>query len=209
MTMRSRPMRAQVWVDWCERIESPFSSGGMFSPEGIIVHWTATPGPESQHARIRLWLEGERARSSTHFVIMRNGHIYQGVPIGRKAWHAGTSRLVLGDGRALARCNEHCIGVDFENVGPLKHKGRGRWVDSYGVAYDGPRPQQQHEPYTNAQIESATKLFSELGLLFPRLQDDVEHRVVGHCDVSPGRKIDPGPLCPWDVLRAAVRHEIP
>ena len=73
--------------------------------------------------------------------------------------------------------------------------------------YHGPKPEEKHEPYTEAQIETACKLFSELGALFPKLQDDVEHRVVGHHDVR-ATKPDPGPLCPWDVLRDAICQRV-
>ena len=210
MTRMTKPLRKPLWIDWAERVASPNQSGRMYSPEGIVIHWTASPNSgdaESDRARVERWLEGKGGKSSTHFVILRDGTLIQAVPIGRRAWHAGKSTLQLGNGQRLARCNEHCIGVDFENCGPLTHKGRGKYVDWAKRPYHGPKPEEKHEPYTEAQIETACKLFSELGALFPNLQDDVGHRVIGHHDVR-ATKPDPGPLCPWDVLRDAICQRV-
>ena len=51
-------------------------------------------------------LEGMRV--AAHFVVDRNGHITQFVPIGQRAWHAGVS---IWQGRE--HCNDYSIGIEM------------------------------------------------------------------------------------------------
>ena len=46
---------------------------------------------------------------SSHFLIRRDGELVQFVPVGKRAWHAGTSRW-----RARSRCNDFSVGVELE-----------------------------------------------------------------------------------------------
>jgi len=46
---------------------------------------------------------------SSHFLVRRDGELVQFVPVGKRAWHAGTSRW-----RARSRCNDFSVGVELE-----------------------------------------------------------------------------------------------
>ncbi len=35
--------------------------------------------------------------------------------------------------------------------------------------------------------------------------EDYENRIVGHCDISPGRKIDPGQYYDWERYLSSVK----
>ena len=50
-------------------------------------------------------------RVSAHFFVRRDGAIVQFVPVGLRAWHAGTSSW-----RGRARCNDFSIGVEIEGA---------------------------------------------------------------------------------------------
>ena len=82
------------------------------------------------------------------------------------------------------------------------HAGTGRWgaisdlnSASIGIEIDN----DGHEPYTEAQITALLKLLDDLTtrLRIPKSQ------VIGHSDLAPTRKVDPGPHFPWKRLAAA------
>ena len=53
-------------------------------------------------------------RVSAHFLIRRDGRLWQFVACGERAWHAGLSRH-----RGRARCNDFSIGVELEGSDDL------------------------------------------------------------------------------------------
>lgn len=84
------------------------------------------------------------------------------------------------------------------------HAGAGRWgwitdVNSASIGIEivnrGIRPDGSFPPYPAEQIDAVTTLCLDLQSRYP-ITD-----VVGHEDVAPLRKIDPGPLFPWKRLK--------
>jgi N-acetylmuramoyl-L-alanine amidase len=82
------------------------------------------------------------------------------------------------------------------------HAGGGRWGTitdlnsaSIGIELDN----DGHSPFAQAQIDSLLRLLADLTerLQIPREQ------IIGHQDLTPARKNDPGPLFPWQRLAAA------
>ena len=82
------------------------------------------------------------------------------------------------------------------------HAGRGQWgtmhdlnSTSIGIEIDN----DGHEAFSDAQIASLIRLLEDLTtrLHIPKTA------VIGHSDLAPGRKIDPGPLFPWKRLHDA------
>ncbi len=51
--------------------------------------------------------------------------------------------------------------------------------------------------YTARQYAALAQLIKTLWMTYPSLQ---AHHVVGHNDIAPGRKTDPGPYFQWDAL---------
>lgn len=61
------------------------------------------------------------------------------------------------------------------------------------------------EPFPKAQIDAVIALCRDIA----ERHKIPAHRVLGHSDISPGRKIDPGTFFPWDQLAASgVGHWI-
>ncbi|RTZ42598.1 N-acetylmuramoyl-L-alanine amidase [Candidimonas sp. SYP-B2681] len=109
---------------------------------------------------------------STHYLITNDPapRVYQLVDESRRAWHAGESEWF---GRS--DMNAGSIGVEIAN--------HGRDGDTW-------------EPYSPAQIEIAATLFLDI----IKRHQIKPFNVVGHSDIAPQRKIDPGPLFPWKEL---------
>jgi AmpD protein len=60
-------------------------------------------------------------------------------------------------------------------------------------------------PYTEAQYAQLVRLIVALLAAYPSL---APQHIVGHSDVAPGRKTDPGPSFDWPRLRSALRERL-
>lgn len=109
-------------------------------------------------------------RVSAHYVIDKNGDIYQLVDEAHRAWHAG-----IGEWQGVTDMNSASIGIEIQN---------------YGLKGGAP------DPYTNAQMTALSELLKDI---MARHAIPPEN-VIGHEDYAPGRKDDPGPHFPWDIL---------
>lgn len=142
---------------------------------------------------------------SAHFVVGKDGAITQLAPLTDRCIHAGggTSKLF---GRGAV--NDRTVGAELVNWGPLT-RHRGRLVNAYGnatgvevedvVEIDG----QLWDAYTEAQMQAACDLACAVAEAVPVLRDPERH--LGHTDVDPARKRDPGPHFDWHRLRRALR----
>jgi AmpD protein len=77
------------------------------------------------------------------------------------------------------------------HAGESSFCGRERCNDfSVGIELEG----SDETPYTEAQYRQLGSLTVQVRSLFPALGPD---RIVGHSDIAPGRKTDPGPHFDW------------
>ena len=116
-------------------------------------------------------------RVSAHFLIDRFGQLTQYVPVIARAWHAGES---LWQGHP--RCNDFSIGIELE-----------------GDAFT---------PFEPIQYQRLANLIETLhqGLLERGWGGIPQQQIVGHQQIAPGRKWDPGPCFEWDTLWEALRR---
>ncbi|MET0718627.1 MAG: N-acetylmuramoyl-L-alanine amidase [Pseudoxanthomonas sp.] len=132
----------------------------------IVIHATTQDSVEQSLHTLRTANSGGRV--SSHYLIGRDGDLYQLVADDRRAWHAGP-----GSWGTISDVNSASIGIELDNNGS--------------------------EPFSSQQID---KLLTLLEDLCHRL-DIPRHQVIGHSDMAPTRKIDPGPLFPWARLAEA------
>lgn len=177
--------------------ESP-SHGATLNPDSIIIHYTAGPSLESA---VRTIMDPTK-KVSAHLAVDYDGAIVQLVPFSVVAWHAGKSSYGGRDG-----FNKYSIGIEIVNAGRLEKSGDKyySWFGKayqeaevfYGVHRNETAPTYWHR-YTEAQIERVEEvcnlLVKEYGITL----------ILGHEEISPGRKIDPGPAFPLDKLRTRI-----
>ena len=178
------------------------NAGGVIAPRFLVIHYTAG----SSAAGTIGWFQSPASNVSAHLVIARDGAITQMVPFNRAAWHAGQSRW--GN---LSGLNRYSIGIELDNAGQLLQSG-GKWVSpltrrSY-PASDVTVALHKHDPpgaapcgwhaYTPEQIEATL----ECGLALVGHYGLAD--VLGHDDIAPGRKRDPGPDFPMQSVRARL-----
>ena len=183
------------------RFDRAAHSGGEIIPRFVIIHYTAGGSAEST-AR---YFASEAARASAHFVIGRDGAIIQQVETNIAAWHAGRSNW-----RGLNALNGHSVGIELANWGRLarapegftSHTGTPVAASRVMLAAHRHTPQtvEPWERFDAAQIAAAaevtTALLAAYGL--------GEAAILGHDDIAPGRKIDPGPAFDMRAFRGLV-----
>lgn len=77
------------------------------------------------------------------------------------------------------------------HAGESMFEGRPRCNDfSIGIELEG----SDTEPFTDAQYEALVKATKAIQIMYPVI---TRQRIVGHSDIAPGRKTDPGPLFDW------------
>ncbi len=89
--------------------------------------------------------------------------------------------------------------VDFDrrawHAGDSSHCGRQGCNDfSIGIELEGT----DDIPFTDGQYRKLASVCAELMLRYPNITVD---NIVGHSDVAPGRKTDPGPAFDWSRFR--------
>ena len=109
---------------------------------------------------------------SAHYLVSDNKlePVYSLVNENKRAWHAGVS-----DWKGRNNLNDTSIGIEIVNDGDVS----GTFV-----------------PYKDFQIK-------EVAVLVKYLADKYEipaTNILGHSDIAPQRKSDPGPLFPWKEL---------
>jgi N-acetylmuramoyl-L-alanine amidase len=107
---------------------------------------------------------------SSHYVVFEDGRIVQCVPEKLRAWHAGVSSWA-----GETDINSCSIGIEIVNPG-----------HEFGYS-DFPLRQ------IAAVIALCRSIITRRGLISAE-------RILGHSDVAPARKQDPGEKFPWDLL---------
>lgn len=92
--------------------------------------------------------------------------------------------------------------VPFEqrawHAGVSSFEGRSGCNDfSIGIELEGT----DEQPYEEAQYQSLARLLPVLMKHYPSISAE---RIVGHSDIAPGRKSDPGPSFNWAYLRGLL-----
>lgn len=137
----------------------------------LVIHFTQLDFERSVRALTRG--EGPRRVSSHYLVGEDPPTIYRLVEEERRAWHAGQSYW-----RGDTALNASSIGIEIVNMGDDA---------AAGVNF---------ADYPPAQIDAVVSLVRDI----VSRHGIAPHRILGHSDIAPQRKTDPGPKFPWRRL---------
>lgn len=174
--------------------------GGKMTPTLLVMHYT---GSTTDASAVNA-LTDPRAKVSAHLVLGRDGQVIQLVPFNTVAWHAGVSSYGKKSG-----CNGFSVGIEQVNAGVLMKRADGKLVTQIGAkvipasdAIFGKHRitggEAYWQIYPEAQIEAAVAIGRAIADAY-RICD-----VVGHEDIAPKRKVDPGPAYPLAPIRSRI-----
>jgi len=205
MNFRIKNHRLSSNVSNVNFVGSP-NVGSELKPRFLIMHYTAS-GPDADIAK---YFSQKAANVSAHLVVRRDGSVIQCVPCNVVAWHAGKSQWTGKSGAHYSGLNTHAIGIEIENWGPL-NKSAGGWISWTGAPVDGSKviearhkfgvPNCGWEVFTAAQIETV------IAAARANCSEYAIEDMMGHDDIAPGRKSDPGPAWDMEAFKAKVRGE--
>lgn len=183
--------------------------GGDLVPRLLVLHYTA--GPSIESAIGVLTKRRYRYNVSAHVVIGRDGEVVQLASMDRVTWHAGKSRWRQGE-LELTNLNTVSIGVELVNAGPLDPCEGGNWQSWWGGLY--PEHEVVKATHRNGGPHTAWMHYphDQLASTYQVAKAVVDHYaildVVGHDEVAPGRKFDPGPVFPMEEFRRRIFAEV-
>jgi len=157
----------------------------------IIIHFTSLNWEDS----LRVLTEEQFAVSS-HYLIPESEdqsypssklNIYQLVDEEDRAWHAGKSQW-----EERTNINDQSIGIELVNQAEC----------NFNTDQDMRLLYRENYSCTFPNFDS-----KQISLLIPLLKEILKKHeeikptyIVGHSDIAPGRKFDPGPKFPWKFL---------
>lgn len=134
----------------------------------LVLHYTSSDFNSSLATLIR---EGGTNVSSHYLVRDDPPSIYRLVEEDKRSWHAGQSSWL-----GYTQLNGNSIGIEIVNRGEVGGRNSGIW-----------------EEYPKAQMDLVIALSKDI----IKRHNIKPERVVGHSDIAPQRKVDPGPAFPW------------
>jgi N-acetylmuramoyl-L-alanine amidase len=178
-------------------IQKSPNHGSLFNGrlDTVIIHYTAGSSGESS---VRSLMD-PNSKASAHLVVGRDGTVTQLVPFDTIAWHAGPSQYGTRVG-----FNQYAIGIEIDNAGMLE-KRADKFYSWFGREY--PAEEVVEAVHRNQKIARYWHAFKEeqINIVFDICQLLMRHYpikfILGHEEISPGRKVDPGPAFPLDKMR--------
>jgi len=176
-------------LDWARQVPSPNCDDRPAGVEAdlIVVHGISLPPGEFDGPWIDLLFTNALPRDShPYFVTVADLRVSAHLLVRRTGevvqyvpFHRRAWHAGASSWQGRERCNDYSIGIELEGT--------------------------DHSPYESAQYAMLARVIAVLCRSSPSLTPG---RIVGHSDVAPGRKSDPGISFDWPRLRSLVQFEL-
>ena len=149
--------------------------------KSIVLHYTVSDNARS----INTLTTGQ---VSAHYLILdhADNKIYNLVPESERAWHAGNGGFA---GRTIL--NDTSIGIEIVNKGIDE-----TYKDALKNGTFDYHPYEHYVAFNELQIKKVAQLVQDLAARY----NISPKNIIGHADMAPSRKIDPGAKFPWQRL---------
>jgi len=171
-----------------------YSKGLVNTRQFFIVHYTASNGTAEDQTRFC-----SMRRVSWHITVDRSGHVVQLLSFDKVGWHAGRSSWDCGNGGpSFTSLNYNAVGMEMVNWGWLTEK------DGINYSWNG-----TPVPLDEVHFDNEGKPWQSYTSIQKQITGDIaiavaKHynmlNVLGHEDISPVRKPDPGAAYPLRAL---------
>ena len=153
-----------------------------FKVDKIVLHHTAVNSFNS----VKWWFVDPCSQASAHYVVDRDGSIYQFVSEYDTAWHAGVPRWQF---------NEKSIGIEIVQADP------------------SPFTTAQYRAVVEIIIDCAERYDIPLivvpdGAWLGYETADAYHGILGHSSISRSKSTCPGPLFDWLLLKETIESKL-
>lgn len=201
------------WLEWeappvtlTRKVER---TGRIITPRVIVLHYGVT-------SSLPALVAAQRARGYWAHLSIDGLHeggrsalkIHQAMAFNQMGSHAGESSY-----RGVGGVNAFSIGIEIANPGPLTRCSGGQLRTTYGAAWPeddaiearhpyqfAPRTWTHWARYSDQEIDILFGVVLALKAAYPSIT-----ALVGHDEISPGRKFDPGPAMQMPWLREKLR----
>ena len=155
------------------RLDTTYTSASQDSrAQYLVIHFTS----EDFASSLKVLTQGP---VSAHYLVRDDPPIvYRLVDESRRAYHAGASSW-----KGQTQLNAASIGIEIVNLGDRGAPG-------------APPEELTWFDYPKAQMDVVIALVKDI----VRRHEIRPDRIVGHSDIAPQRKVDPGPRFPWKRL---------
>ena len=174
------------WLPEARRCESPNQEP---RPDGesvslLVIHSISLPPGQFGTGCIdKLFANTLDCSQHPYFARLRDMHVSSHLLIertGALVQFVPLDRMAWHAGKSCfggrEACNRFSIGIELEGTDEL--------------------------PYTEAQYEVLIAVTFSIMKAYPEITAD---RIVGHCDIAPGRKTDPGPCFDWSRYKVGLQ----
>ncbi len=160
--------------------------GQEIAPNLLVLHYTAESLANTQALFAKTHLPNP---VSAHYTIDVDGAIFQHVPENLAARHTGVAywKGLEGPDPSQKKLNIYSIGIEHVNFGFKVKESQ-----PTGVTVQG--SDKEWYPFDERQIESSIALCKKILAGNNQIKP---YNILGHSDIAPRRKHDPGPLFPW------------